>query len=223
MSLTMTFSRRSTLSPPNHRQSIDQSMGDSCLSCREPGAGEHEPSRLSIRRQEEGSGTHPAGGLLPAAATRATENNRPGQPAKRRRDSGRRGAAVAPSSQRAGLRRAAMVQRAQAGMHAPAEDLEEHVTTGSPPSGTDQRPSAGEGGASPKAHTRREPRCLGHRISSLLYDNNFCSLSSTFLFPSLSLPLSESSTTSPPPDFAVGRAPRGRLRPCSRKGLWGAD
>lgn len=135
--------------------------GPSCQ--RQRGAGACEPDTGPAAGRGEGSGTHPAGRLPPAAATRGTGHSRPGPPAKRRRDSGRRGAAEAPSSHRAGLSRAAMVQRAPGRLHAPAEDLEEHVTTGSPPVGRTKW--RGEWSRA-RAHTRGKPSSLGRRNPS---------------------------------------------------------
>lgn len=55
-------------------------------------------------------GTHPATGPARAAGTQGAACGRLGPPARRRRESGRRGAARARRSQRAGLRRAAMAR-----------------------------------------------------------------------------------------------------------------
>lgn len=55
-----------------------------------------------------------------------------------------------------------MAQGAQAGKHAPAEDLEEHVTTGVAPEWDGPTAKRRGGRSLAKAHRRREPNSLGH-------------------------------------------------------------
>lgn len=199
MPSTMTFSRRSTLSPPKSPARQWPKHGDLMPEVRGARGRSVRARHRPVRRQDRrGSATHPAGGLPPAAATRETENSRPGPPARRRRVSGRRGVAAAPSSQRAGLRRAAMVQRAQVRMHAPAEDLEEHVMPGSPLLGRTKCEAEGATGSSP-GRTRRESRDPWHTlIPDLLYNVIiYCALSSTPRFLYLSPPSLQSQITSP--------------------------
>lgn len=157
-------------------QNYQQSMGGSCLSRQDHRIGANEPdfSPSAAARQKEGSRTHPAAAGRPvAAATRVTESSRAGPPARRRRESGRRGAGAAPSSQLAGLSRAAMVRRAQGRMHAPAEDLEEHVTTPSPWwDGPRAESAQGRGGWSlTKMYTRVRPSYREHLDPAFILRN----------------------------------------------------